>query len=112
MNLLAQQRRRARIRAKITGTPERPRLVATISQRHIVAQLIDDTTGTTLGYVTTVGAKAGGNLTEKATWVGEQIAVAATKKKVTRVVFDRAGRLYHGRLAALATAARGKGLEF
>ena len=107
-----QQRRKARIRAKISGTPERPRLVATISHQHVVAQLIDDTKGVTLGYVTTVGSSAKGNLTEKATWTGEQIAVVAAKHKIKRVVFDRAGRLYHGRLAALATAARNKGLEF
>lgn len=112
MNLLAQQRRRARIRAKITGTAQRPRLVATISQRHVVAQLVDDTSGTTLGYVTTVGAKVSGTLTDKAIWAGEQIAAKAATKKVKRVVFDRAGRIYHGRLAALATAARAKGLEF
>ena len=112
MDHVLQQRRRARVRAKISGTAERPRLVATVSHRHVVAQLIDDSKGVTLAYVTTVGSQATGNLTAKATWAGQAIAGAAAKHKIKRVVFDRGGHIYHGRLAALAEAARAKGLEF
>lgn len=106
------QRRRARVRAKVTGTPERPRLAVKISSRHIIAQIIDDTTGTTLAYVSTVGSKQTGSMTAKAEFVGTEIAKLGKTKKVTKVVFDRAGRIYHGRLDALATAARSNGLEF
>jgi large subunit ribosomal protein L18 len=115
MNNTLQQlnRRRARVRARISGTAARPRLSVKISLRHIVAQLIDDTTGQTLGFVSTVGHKeAKGNMTEKATWVGTQIAAQAKAKKITKVVFDRGGRIYHGRLHALAEAGRKAGLEF
>ncbi len=105
--------RRNRTRAKISGTAIRPRLNVHISNRHITAQLIDDTVGKTIAFVTTSkAAEAKGNLTEKASWVGEQIALLAKKHKVTQVVFDRGSRIYHGRLHALATAARSKGLEF
>lgn len=110
--MMTRQRQRARVRSKISGSAQRPRLVATISNRHIVAQLIDDTKGTTLAYVTTVGSEAKGSQAERAAWVGAQIAAAAKKSKVTQVVFDRAGRPYQKRLHALASAAREKGLEF
>ncbi len=107
------QRRRARVRARVSGTPERARLSVKITLRHIVAQVIDDTTGKTLAYVSTVGHKdAKGTMTDKAAWVGEQIAAQAKTKKVKQVVFDRGGRIYHGRLHALAEAARKAGLEF
>jgi large subunit ribosomal protein L18 len=107
------QRRRARVRSVISGTPERPRLSVKITLSHIIAQVIDDTKGRTLAYATTVAHKdAKGNMTEKAVWVGEQIAAAAKAKKIKQVVFDRNGRLYHGRLHALAEAARKSGLEF
>ncbi len=112
MKTMTRIRSRARIRAKVGGTALRPRLVATISNRQIVAQVIDDTKGETLAYVSTVGRDVKGTMTEKAAWVGEQIAEAAGKKKIKAVVFDRAGRIYHGRLHALAEAARAKGLEF
>jgi large subunit ribosomal protein L18 len=106
-------RRRARVRATVSGTIARPRLSVKITLRHIIAQIIDDTTGRTLATATTVGKKdLKGTMTEKATLIGEQIAAAAKKSKVTQVVFDRNGRIYHGRLHALAEAARQKGLEF
>ncbi|HEY6736752.1 MAG TPA: 50S ribosomal protein L18 [Candidatus Saccharimonadia bacterium] len=106
-------RRRARIRSRVAGTAARPRLSVKISLMHVIAQLIDDATGKTLAYVTTVGHKdAKGNLTDKAAWTGEQIAAAAKSKKIKQVVFDRNGRIYHGRLHALAEAARNAGLEF
>ena len=106
------QRRRARVRARVTGTPERPRLSIKITLSHIVAQIIDDTRGETLVYVTTVGQDVKGTMTERATWAGEQVAKLAKAKNITKVVFDRNGRIYHGRLHALAEAARTAGLEF
>jgi large subunit ribosomal protein L18 len=106
-------RRRARVRARISGTPERPRLSVRISLRHVIAQIIDDRDGRTLVYVTTVGAKAAtGTMTEKAAWAGKEVAELAKKANIKRVVFDRGGRIYHGRLHALAEAAREAGLEF
>ncbi len=105
--------RKNRIRSVVSGTPERPRLSVFVSSRHISAQLIDDTTHQTLAAVTTIGQKAAtGTLTEKAIWVGAEIATKAKAIKVSKVVFDRGGRQYHGRVKALADAAREKGLEF
>jgi len=118
MNKLAlkvrnQLQRKNRVRATVSGTAERPRLSVNISNRHAVAQIIDDTAHKTLAYVSTVGAKAAtGNMTERAAWVGTEIAKKAKAAKVTAVVFDRGGRIYHGRVAALADAARKAGLEF
>ena len=106
-------RRKHRIRAKISGTTERPRLSVSISNRHVSAQIIDDTKQTTLALVTTVGQKnIGETLTDKAVWVGTEIAKKAKSKKIKQVVLDRNGRLYHGRVKALADAARENGLEF
>lgn len=105
-------RRRARIRSRVSGTAARPRLSVKISLNHVTAQLIDDATGHTLAYATTVKASVKGNLTDKAAWTGEQIAAKAKAKKIKQVVFDRNGRIYHGRLHALAEAARKAGLEF
>jgi large subunit ribosomal protein L18 len=105
--------RQARIRSVVSGTAERPRLRVTISNLHVTAQLIDDVSGKTLVYVTTVGQKSlKGTMTEKAVWVGEQIATQAKSKKIKAAVFDRGGKLYHGRVAALADAARKAGMEF
>jgi large subunit ribosomal protein L18 len=105
-------RRRARVRATVSGTHERPRLSVKITLTHVAAQIIDDTKGVTLVAATTVGSDAKGNMTAKAVWVGEQIAAKAKKAKITKVVLDRNGRIYHGRLHALAEAARKSGLEF
>ncbi len=105
--------RQSRIRSTVSGTAERPRLSVYISNTNVSAQIIDDTAHKTLVAVTTANDKAvKGNLTEKAAWVGAEIAAKAKKAKVTKVVFDRAGRKYHGRIKALADAAREKGLEF
>ncbi len=105
--------RKTRIRAKVSGTTERPRLSVYISGHHVSAQVIDDTKHKTVVAATTIGSKvAKGTLTEKAAWVGTEIAEKAKKAKVTSVVFDRGGRMYHGRVKALADAAREKGLEF
>ena len=105
--------RKNRVRAKVSGTTERPRLSVHISNRHITAQLIDDTTHSTIAYISTVGAKAAkGTMTERAAWVGEEIAKKAKAAKVKAIVFDRGSRIYHGRVQALADAVRNAGLEF
>ncbi len=109
---LNQKLRAARVRAKISGTAERPRLSVTISNKHVSAQLIDDVAGKTLAAATSVGTKATGTMTEQAAMVGTDIAKKAKKSKITAVVFDRNGRQYAQRLAALADAARAEGLEF
>ena len=110
--LLNRSLRKARVRAKVSGTAERPRLSVTISNVHVSAQLIDDVKGHTLASATTVGAKATGTMTEKCAIIGTEIAKKAKKAKINAVVFDRNGRQYAGRLAALADAARKEGLEF
>lgn len=102
--------RKSRIRARVTGTPERPRLTVFIGARHVSAQIIDDTKGVTLAASHSKAAEKG-NLTERAAWVGEDIAQKAIKAKLKKVVLDRNGRLYHGRIKALADAARTAGLE-
>lgn len=104
--------RKGRSRAKISGTAERPRLTVTISNSHVSAQLIDDATSHTLAAATTVGTKVTGTKVDLAAKVGADIAKKAKKAKITAVVFDRNGRQYAGRLAALADAARKEGLEF
>lgn len=105
--------RRQRVRSTVTGTTERPRLSVFISNQHVHAQVIDDVKSVTLASSTSAVAGAPkGNMSEKATWVGTDIAKKAKKAKVTKVVFDRNGRQYHGRLKALADAARAGGLEF
>ena len=104
--------RKNRVRAKVTGTAERPRLTVTISNKHISAQVIDDAKQHTLVAATTVGTKQTGTIAEQAAVIGAEIAKKAKKAKITTVVFDRNGRQYAGRLAALADAARKEGLEF
>ena len=114
MVLTAKEQRRRRTRAKIWGTATRPRLNVHVSNKNVTAQLIDDDAGKTLSYVSTAKRQAevgGKTMTEKATWVGDTIATLAEKKKVKSVIFDRGTKIYHGRLHALAEAARKKGLE-
>lgn len=106
------QLRKNRVRAKIGGTAERPRLSVFISNSHISAQLINDIDGKTLVAATTVGKKMTGSMTDKAAKIGEEIAKNAKKAKIAKVVFDRNGRAYAKRLHALADAARKGGLEF
>jgi large subunit ribosomal protein L18 len=106
------QLRKNRVRAHLSGTPERPRLSVFISGRHVSAQIIDDTASKTLVSATSVGQKLTGNLTEKAALIGKDLAGKAKKAKITKVVFDRNGRAYANRLRALADAARAEGLEF
>lgn len=101
-----------RTRSKIHGTAERPRLTVHISNKHIIAQVVDDDKQNTLAYATTVGTKMTGTMTEKAAKIGSEVAKSAKKAKVTKVVFDRGSKLYAGRMSALADAARKEGLEF
>jgi len=105
--------RKNRVRSQISGTAQRPRLSVHVSNLHITAQLIDDEARRTLVYVSTVGQKAAtGTMLEKAAWVGAEIAKKAKAAKLKTVVFDRGDKLYHGRVAAIAEAARNGGLEF
>lgn len=105
--------RKARIRSRVSGTTQRPRLSVHVSNLHVSAQIIDDTKGKTLAAVNSATSKTlVGSLNEKATWVGAEIAHKAKAAKITTVVFDRNGRLYHGRIKALAEAARAEGLRF
>lgn len=104
--------RKGRVRSKISGTAERPRLTVSISNLHVSAQIIDDVAQKTLVSATTVGSKVKGTKTELATKIGAEIAKKAKKAKINTVVFDRNGRQYAGRLHALADAARKEGLEF
>jgi large subunit ribosomal protein L18 len=109
----ARARRHRRIRGKVSGTAERPRLVVFRSNKGISAQLVDDDSGKTLAGASWVGLKSfKGNKTEQATEVGKNLAAAAKDAGVEKVVFDRGGYLYHGRVKALAEGAREGGLEF
>lgn len=111
--LAARLLRKTRVRARVEGTTERPRLTVYISNQHVHAQIIDDSTAKTIASSTTQGvAAAKGNMTQKAAWVGTELAKKAKKAGVSKVVFDRNGRKYHGRLKALADASREGGLEF
>lgn len=113
----ARLRRHTRVRKKISGTAERPRLNVFRSEKHIYAQLIDDVKGVTLASASTIDKELrdqienGGNI-EAARKVGELIAKRGKEAGITSVVFDRGGYLYHGRVQALAEAAREAGLEF
>jgi large subunit ribosomal protein L18 len=111
----ARARRQVRVRKKVFGAPQRPRLVVTRSARHISAQVIDDTQGRTLAAASTMETEiraASGDKSEKAKQVGGLIAERARAAGIAAVVFDRAGYKYHGRVAALADGAREGGLGF
>jgi large subunit ribosomal protein L18 len=111
----AQAKRHLRVRKKVTGSPQRPRLVVNRSARHMFAQIVDDTVGRTLASASSLDAdiRAGdGDKTAKARQVGELLARRAGEAGISAVVFDRGGYAYHGRLAALADAAREGGLDF
>lgn len=105
-------RRARKVRTVVKGSTLRPRLSVHISNLHITAQIIDDTIGKTLAYASTVGKDVKGTKTEKAAIIGKDIAVKAQKAKISRVALDRGSRKYHGRIKALAEAARAEGLEF
>ncbi len=110
----ARNRRHLRVRKRIHGTPARPRLVVTRSLRHMVAQVVDDTTGRTLASASTMESdlrSADGDKTAKARTVGQRLGERATQAGVSTVVFDRGGNAYHGRVAAVAEGAREAGLD-
>ena len=112
---LATKRRHIRVRKKVDGTPERPRLVVTRSSRHVFVQLVDDVEGRTLASASSMETELralGGDKTAKARKVGELVASRAKAAGVDAVVFDRGGNRYHGRVAALAEGAREGGLTF
>jgi len=113
----SRKKRQVRVRRKVKGSPDRPRLCVFRSAKHIYAQIIEDTTGTTLVSASTVVKEVGGDLPSSgnvaaAKQVGKKIAEQALSKNITQVVFDRNGFLYHGRIKALADAAREAGLSF
>jgi len=110
----ARERRHRRVRSRVTGTAERPRLVVFRSNRGIEAQLVDDTAGRTLAYASWIEGKRSskGTKTDQAADVGRRLAASARKAGIRTVVFDRGGYLFHGRVAALARGAREGGLVF
>ena len=117
MRIVGRERRKLRIRRKISGTVEKPRLTVFRTAKHIYAQVIDDSSGHTLAHVSTLskdlkGSLDEGNKTEAAKKAGALVAKICLSKKIDRVVFDRNGYLYHGRIKAVADAAREAGLEF
>jgi large subunit ribosomal protein L18 len=108
----ARMRRHRRVRSKIAGTAERPRLAVFRSNRGIFAQLVDDASGRTLAAAGWTSVESTGSKTEQANAVGKALGQAAKKAGVERCVFDRGGYLYHGRVKALAEGAREEGLQF
>jgi large subunit ribosomal protein L18 len=113
----AREKRHLRVRARVHGTPERPRLSVFRSLRHIYAQLIDDSIGHTLAAASTLDAEVRQQIgkmkkTEQAKLVGRLLAKRALEKGVKQIVFDRGGYKYHGRVKALAEGARAEGLQF
>jgi large subunit ribosomal protein L18 len=111
----SRKKRHARVRAKLSGTAARPRLNVFRSNKHVYAQIIDDMSGVTLASASTIekdlNLESTSNV-EAAKLVGELVAKRAVEKGITAVVFDRGGYLYHGRIQALADAARENGLQF
>ena len=117
LQIVGRERRKLRIRRKINGTAERPRMSVFRSLKHIYAQVVDDVKGTTLAHASTLSKDVKSPASEKtksqgAELVGAAIAAQLKAKGITKVVFDRNGYLYHGRIKALAEAARKAGLEF
>ncbi len=117
MRIVGRERRKLRIRQRITGTPERPRLSVFRSSKHIYAQVVDDVAGTTVAHASTLSRDVRGEVAEAskcdaAKQVGSAIAKLLLAKGIDKVVFDRSGYLYHGRIRALADAAREAGLHF
>ncbi|MBI5537860.1 MAG: 50S ribosomal protein L18 [Deltaproteobacteria bacterium] len=121
MKLVGRERRKLRIRKKVVGTSERPRLTVFRSARHIYAQVIDDVAGCTLAHASTLSKDLGASAaaegkpakkTDKAKQVGALVAKMCLSKSIKQVVFDRNGYKYHGRISALAQAARAAGLKF
>jgi large subunit ribosomal protein L18 len=117
MQVVGRERRKLRIRRKVTGTAEKPRLTVFRTAKHIYLQAIDDVTGNTLAHVSTLSADVRGAIaedtkTDAAKKVGLAMAKALLAKGVQHAVFDRNGYLYHGRIQALADAAREGGLKF
>ncbi len=115
--LQGRERRKLRIRKRISGDTERPRLSVFRSAKHIYAQVIDDTTGKTLAFASTLSKDLKGTLegkkkSDEAKAVGALIATLCKGQKIEKVVFDRNGYIYHGRVKALADAARAAGLKF
>lgn len=112
--VVARKRRHQRVRRKINGTPERPRLVVTRSNRHMFVQVVDDVAGNTLAWASTMEPELranDGDKTAKARIVGELVAERAKEIGIEEVVFDRGGHKYHGRVAAVAEGAREGGLK-
>ena len=105
-------RRKNRVRTVVRGTTDRPRLSVTVSNKYVSAQIIDDSKHATLVSASSLGQKSKATLTEQASAVGQDIAKKAKAKKIKKVSFDRGSKLYHGRVKALADAAREQGLEF
>ncbi|MGZ5967255.1 MAG: 50S ribosomal protein L18 [Polyangiales bacterium] len=117
VHILGRERRKLRVRKKISGDQERPRLSVFRSSKHIYAQIVDDTKGGTLAHASTLskelkGKLDGKNKTDEAKAVGKLLGEIAKKKGITKVAFDRNGFIYHGRIKALADAAREAGLQF
>jgi large subunit ribosomal protein L18 len=117
MQIVGRERRKLRIRRKMSGTPERPRLTVFRSSKHIYAQVVDDIAGKTLAHASTLtkevkGAVAEATKSDAAKKVGAHIAKTLIAQGIDKVVFDRNGYLYHGRVRALADAAREAGLKF
>ncbi|HWL85735.1 MAG TPA: 50S ribosomal protein L18 [Polyangiaceae bacterium] len=115
MQIVGRERRKLRIRRKISGTSERPRLSVFRSSKHIYVQAVDDLTGKTVAHVSTLAKglrEAEGTKSDDAKRVGQAVAKALLAQGISKVVFDRNGYLYHGRVRALADGAREGGLEF
>ena len=108
----ARAKRHRRVRKKVVGTAERPRLAVYRSNRHIYAQVIDDFAGKTLAAASTLAVEGKGEPTEQAKAVGQKLAEAAKAAGIKQVTFDRGGFMYHGRVQAVAEGAREGGLEF